>query len=291
MVTRSNYPKNEVEACLSVLVEFMTLLGEYRESIVLIGGWVPYFLIERKKHEHVGSLDIDAAFDFNTISSEAYNTILKLLEKRGYQEGNQPFIFHRTIKVESGIEVTVEINLLAGEYGGTSKSHRTQKIQDVRARKARGCDLVFEHNFLNIITAKMPDQATNQLTIKIADVIPFLVMKGMALWDRYKEKDAYDIYFTISNYPGGIQTLVNMFKPVKSNRLVTEGLGKIKSKFIDIESPGPIWVVNFEEITDEEEKEIVKRDVFERVNTFLDALQIKPFLDRQKLQIKDSEKS
>jgi len=291
MVTRSNYPKNEVEACLSVLVEFMTLLGEYRESIVLIGGWVPYFLIERKKHEHVGSLDIDAAFDFNTISSEAYNTILKLLEKRGYQEGNQPFIFHRTIKVESGIEVTVEINLLAGEYGGTSKSHRTQKIQDVRARKARGCDLVFEHNFLNIITAKMPDQATNQLTIKIADVIPFLVMKGMALWDRYKEKDAYDIYFTILNYPGGIQTLVNIFKPVKSNRLVTEGLGKIKSKFIDIESPGPIWVVNFEEITDEEEKDIVKRDVFERVNTFLDALQIKPFLDRQKLQIKDSEKS
>lgn len=291
MVTRSNYPKNEVEACLSVLVEFMTLLGEYRESIVLIGGWVPYFLIERKKHEHVGSLDIDAAFDFNTISSEAYNTILKLLKKRGYQEGNQPFIFHRTIKVESGIEVTVEINLLAGEYGGTSKSHRTQKIQDVRARKARGCDLVFEHNFLNIITAKMPDQATNRLTIKIADVIPFLVMKGMALWDRYKEKDAYDIYFTISNYPGGIQTLVNMFKPVKSNRLVTEGLGKIKSKFIDIESPGPIWVVNFEEITDEEEKEIVKRDVFERVNTFLDTLQIKPFLDRQKLQIKDSEKS
>ena len=291
MVTRSNYPKNEVEACLSVLVEFMTLLGEYRESIVLIGGWVPYFLIERKKHEHVGSLDIDAAFDFNTISSEAYNTILKLLKKRGYQEGNQPFVFHRTIKVESGIEVTVEINLLAGEYGGTSKSHRTQKIQDVRARKARGCDLVFEHNFLNIITAKMPDQATNQLTIKIADVIPFLVMKGMALWDRYKEKDAYDIYFTISNYPGGIQTLVNIFKPVKSNRLVTEGLGKIKSKFIDIESPGPIWVVNFEEITDEEEKDIVKRDVFERVNTFLDALQIKPFLDRQKLQIKDSEKS
>jgi hypothetical protein len=265
-----------------VLVEFMTILGEYRESIVLIGGWVPYFLIERKKHEHVGSLDIDAAFNFNTISSETYNTILELLKNRGYREGNQPFIFHRIIKVETGIEVTVEIDLLAGEYGGTSKSHRTQKIQDVRARKARGCDLVFEHNFLSTVTAKMPDQATNRLTIKIADVVPFLVMKGMALWDRYKEKDVYDIYFTISNYPGGIQTLINIFKPVKSNRLVIEGLGKIKSKFIDIESPGPIWVVNFEEITDEEEKEIMKRDVFERVNTFLDALQIEPFLDKQK---------
>jgi len=61
MVTRSDYPKNEVEACLSVLVEFMTLLGEFKDSIVLVGGWVPYFLIEERKQEHTGSLDIDAA--------------------------------------------------------------------------------------------------------------------------------------------------------------------------------------------------------------------------------------
>ena len=81
----------------------------------------------KEKHEHIGSLDIDAAFNFNIISSETYNTILELLKNRGYQEGNQPFIFHRIIKVETGIEVTVEIDLLAGEYGGTSKSHRTQK--------------------------------------------------------------------------------------------------------------------------------------------------------------------
>jgi hypothetical protein len=44
MVTRSDYPKDEVEACLSVLVEFMTLLGDFKDSIVLVGGWVPYFL-------------------------------------------------------------------------------------------------------------------------------------------------------------------------------------------------------------------------------------------------------
>jgi len=64
MVTRSDYHKNEVEACLSVLVEFMTLLGEFKDSIVLVGGWVPYFLIEERKQEHTGSLDIDAALDF-----------------------------------------------------------------------------------------------------------------------------------------------------------------------------------------------------------------------------------
>lgn len=47
--------------------------------------------------------------------------------------------------------------------------------------------------------------------------------------------------------------------------------------FSTIDSPGPVWAANFLEIDDEEEKERVKRDVFERVNAFLNALRIKPF--------------
>jgi hypothetical protein len=282
MVTRSDYPKDEVEACLSVLVEFMTLLGEFKDSIVLVGGWVPYFLIEEGKQEHTGSLDIDAALDFKNISSETYSTILELLKERGYEETEQPYVFNRTVETESVGQVTVKINLLAGEYGGTSKSHRTQKVQDVRARKARGCDLAFDQNFSVTLSSRMPDGAKNEVTIRIAEIVPFLVMKGMALWDRYKEKDAYDIYFAILYYPGGVQKLVSVFDPFKSNKLIREGLGKIRTKFKDVESPGPVWVTNFEEIDDEEEKERVKRDVFERVNVFLDALDIKPFAERNK---------
>jgi hypothetical protein len=282
MVTRSDYPKNEVEACLSVLVEFMTLLGEFKDSIVLVGGWVPYFLIKERKQEHTGSLDIDAALDFKNISSETYSTILELLKERGYEETEQPYVFNRTVETESGAQVTVKINLLAGEYGGTSKSHRTQKVQDVKARKARGCDLAFDQNFSVTLFSRMPDGAKNEVTIRIAEIVPFLVMKGMALWDRYKEKDAYDIYFAILYYPGGVQKLVSVFQPFKSNKLVREGLSKIRTRFKDVESPGPVWVTNFEEIDDEEEKERVRRDAFERANAFLDALDIKAFSEGDK---------
>jgi hypothetical protein len=38
MVTRHDYGKSEVEACLSVLVELMTILGESRDHIVLTWG-------------------------------------------------------------------------------------------------------------------------------------------------------------------------------------------------------------------------------------------------------------
>lgn len=262
MVIRYDYGKKEVDACLSVLVELMTILGEFRDNIVLVGGWIPYFLMEKNRHEHVGSLDIDIALDFQKISGDTYKTILQILKNRGYEEGKQPFIFYRTIPTENG---------------GTGKSHRTQSIQDVRARKARGCDLVFKQNCLLKISASMPDGALNEVTVKIATVIPFLVMKGMCMWDRYKEKDAYDIYFTILHYPGGINELVKIFQPSKSNKLVREGLAKIKAKFKDINAPGPVWLTNFEDIDDEEEKERVKRDAYERVNAFLDTLGIEEF--------------
>jgi len=277
MVTRHDYSKSEVEACLSVLVELMTVLGEFRDHIVLTGGWIPYFLAQEKGHEHVGSLDVDIALDFQEISDDSYQTILQALKDRGYKQGEQPFIFYRTITASDGRNVTVEVDLLAGEYGGIARSHRTQQVLDVRARKARGCDLVFEHYRTLKISAKMPDGARNEVDIKIADIIPFLVMKGMALWERYKEKDAYDIYFTLLHYPGGIDELVKIIKPFKSNKLVTEGLGKIRAKFKNIDAPGPVWLINFEDVDEEEEKERLKRDAYERANSFLDALGIEEF--------------
>ena len=277
MVIRYDYGKKEVNACLSVLVELMTILGEFRDDIVLVGGWIPYFLMEKNRHEHVGSLDIDIALDFQKISGDTYKTILQLLKSKGYEEGKQPFIFYRTIPIEKDRSIPVEVDLLTGEYGGTGSSHRTQSIQDIKARKARGCDLVFKQNCFLKISANMPDGALNEVSIKIATIIPFLVMKGMCIWDRYKEKDAYDIYFTILHYPGGINELIKTFQSFKSNKLVQEGLGKIKAKFKDINAPGPVWLINFEDIDDEEEKERVKRDAYERVNTFLDTLGIEEF--------------
>ena len=71
--------------------------------------------------------------------------------------------------------------------------------------------------------------------------------------------------------------MAKIFQPFKSNKLVREGLGKIKAKFKDIDAPGPVWLINFEDIDDEEEKERVKRDTYERVNTFLDTLGIEEF--------------
>jgi len=94
------------------------LLGEYRDHIVVVGGWVPDLLLGNKKTPHVGSMDVDLALDHRSLKDEGYKTIRKLLLEKGYEEGEQPFVFNRKIE---GKEGTVEVDFLSGEYGGTGR--------------------------------------------------------------------------------------------------------------------------------------------------------------------------
>ena len=99
MVTRRDYTAEAVEAAKSVLVELVHLLGEYRDDIVLIGGWVPELLLPQEPKPHVGSIDIDLALDHRKIHDEGYKLIEELLKSRGYYPGKQPFIFLRDVPI------------------------------------------------------------------------------------------------------------------------------------------------------------------------------------------------
>jgi hypothetical protein len=79
----------EIEACVMVMRELFLYLKPYRDQIVLIGGWVPYFLLEKYRYpgeydQHVGSLDIDVALDVFSIPETAYKSILEILIERGF---------------------------------------------------------------------------------------------------------------------------------------------------------------------------------------------------------------
>lgn len=274
MVKQRDYKEEEVQKCLSVLIELMTVLGEFRNNIVIVGGSVPPLLLPEAEDKYIGTLDVDIALDFTKIDDSTYKTIVDTLKERGYyqKEGDQPFKFYRDVE-----GMTVEVDLLAAEYGGTSDSHRHQDVQDARARKARGCDLVFGRYVTVELNGKLPSGAENKVTVKIASIGPFLTMKGMALWTRMKGKDAYDICYCIGNYPGSINAIAESIKPIITNKLVQEGLGKIRAKFETVNSIGPNFVADFLEISNPEEIERTKREAFELVNALMDRIGIKPF--------------
>jgi hypothetical protein len=268
MVTFDKNTAYAITAARSVLLEVSHVLGEYRDNIVVIGGWVPGLIVSK---DHLGSLDVDLALDHRNISDECYRSIQELLLTRGYfqKESDQPFRFYRSVTIDEK-EIIVEVDLLAGEYEGTGQSRRHQHVQNMKLRKARGSDLAFRFYEEVIISGILPGGGEDSTVVRVASIISFLVMKGMALHDRLKEKDAWDIFFCVTHFPGGMDALVHKMQPHRKNKLVQEGLSKIKNKFSSVNAVGPKFVADFEGITDEAERALIKRDAFERVNFLVD---------------------
>lgn len=268
MVTKRDYNAEQVAAAKSVLLEVMLMLGEYREHLVLVGGWVPELLITNPEEVHVGSIDVDLAVNHTTLTEAGYRTIRELLVQRGYrQDDQQPFIFRRRVG-----EITVEVDLLSGEYSGTGRSRRHQRVQDTHLRKARGCDIAFDEPESIRLEADLPDGGRDVVTMQVASIEAFLCMKGMALAGRLKEKDAWDIYYCMREFPGGLDALVERLRPKMEHGLMHEAFGKIASHFASPGHRGPKHVVDFEEVYDEEERASIQRDVFERIQYVLGKL-------------------
>jgi hypothetical protein len=73
------------------------LLGEYQESMALVGGWVSQLLLSQAPRRHVGSVDVDIALDHRSLREAGYKTIGQLLLSRGAHQSEQTFIFRKSI--------------------------------------------------------------------------------------------------------------------------------------------------------------------------------------------------
>jgi len=74
-----DYGGGVTDASLSALLELSLTLNSYREALVLVGGWAPYFLIDefgRGGYAHVGSIDIDIAVNPELVENDGYSNIV-----------------------------------------------------------------------------------------------------------------------------------------------------------------------------------------------------------------------
>lgn len=269
----SDYSEELTTVCKSVLLELHRILGSFWDHIVIVGGWVPTLLANNTDDPHKGTADIDLALNHLLIPDEAYATIHELLLSNNYVQNTdkaKQFQYFRSLTID-GIDRTVILDLLTGQYDVESgKDRRHEPIQDVKALKARGVDLAFTRFEVVKIDGELPDKGGHDcIELKVASVAPIMVMKCSAISNRLKDKDSYDLYYFVKNYKGGLADVLTALKPDVKHGLVTEAIEKIRHHFQAVNSSGPSQVVRFLEIDDENEMNIVKRDVFETMQNLL----------------------
>lgn len=274
----AQYPQKQVDVTLALLFEILDALKGYGEDVVLVGGWAPYFLLKKfsgaGEQEHVGSLDADLALNFRHIPEDAYETILETIQRIGYSQRTNaagkpiPASFQKTVNVD-GIPYAMQLDFLAGEYGGTAKSHRHQHVQEMLAHKARGADLVFDQHYTENVEGTLLNGARITVRMNFANEIAIFAMKGICMGQRSKPKDFYDLYMLAKHFKDGPTDLAEQLAPHAKNPLLQEAIANINRYFRMPEDFGPTSVADFLGEDDPESREILRRDAFELVTAVL----------------------
>jgi hypothetical protein len=268
------YDKELTETSKGALIELMLALGSYKNDLVLVGGWPPYFLT-CKHFDHCGSIDLDFVLKPTILSK--YQSIKEIITGLGYKETQNIFRFERTITSNNAkrafpIHLDFLTEPIAEQYIKDDQLIEVQK--DLKACLIDGSSIVFSFNYKEPIKAVIPGNGEAQCDVPIANIVGSLTMKGQAILGRYKDKDYYDVYALTGFHNGdpkkAAETFSSCLKQVGvdvKQPLVSSSLGVIKRSFEKVSSVGPSMVFHF--IGDNN----AITDSYERVNAFIEALE------------------
>lgn len=264
----TDYSKGMVDAAYSVLGEIVNLLEHFADDIRIVGGWVPSLLFP--DNDHIGSIDVDVLFNQIDIGkAESYENIKRILTRNGYRRHPEKyFTFVKTVSINN-VSYDVDVDLLSGKYGGDGGAV-SKHIDGIKALPATGGNFAFEFPPKEVkIDYTRPDGALDSGHVRVISIIPYIVMKTAAL-GRGKPKDAYDIYYCINHYDGGIKMLLNEMLPYKDKGLIKSTCEKLLEKFASPNHSGPVDIVNFMNIVDDEESEQIKQDAYQKIKFLVD---------------------
>ncbi|MGA9752313.1 MAG: hypothetical protein WBS54_11055 [Acidobacteriota bacterium] len=268
----ADYGTREVEAARRVMTELAQILGAYRDAFVLVGGWVPDLLLPDATPPHIGSLDVDLLLNPDRLKSGKYSALLELLEQRGYCQTDKAFKYAKEVEMEGGPPVRVEVDFLIPEGAKTDKMESRPGF--------RAIDL--EAGWMALKASEMHDYdgvtlegGPNRVKLAVVQIEAFVVLKAFALDRRGKEKDAYDLVYSLKNWPGGSVAVAERIKPYLGDGIVKEALGILETKFRSAADYGPQCVARFLNSGDPDQRAFNAQDAFQRVRGLLDALGVR----------------
>lgn len=261
--TIGGYAAPVTEACERVLVTLLRHLGPWRDSVFLVGGLAPRYLIRARPPEvpqHAGTGDVDVVIDIAMLAdTEAYRSLEENLHRMG---------FHRATNEEGRkqswrwqVEVDGVTTIL--EFLSDSPELRGGKVQElptegkVSAVNIPNASIVFDFHSEVELTADLLDgdgRATE--VVHFADIVSFTCLKAFAFDDRSERKDAHDLVYCLEHLEGGLDAAHEAFRKAldsQHRQVAIDALKRLVRRFCDDDpeqsylKDGPVAVARFED--------------------------------------------
>jgi hypothetical protein len=269
----SDYSQRQTMAARRVLVDVGQVLASFVDCLVVVGGWTPDLLLPDAEEPHVGSIDVDLALDAAKLKDGRYAQLIKLLlDTKRYRAGEKDFQLVVDVDLKDGEKpLQVEVEFLAPKEVKLKKN-KPKLLADFRVLQVEACSEAFH----NPVELRIPGQnvrgATNTVTLRVASLADFLVMKAHAIGGRDKPKDTYDFCYCLEQFPAGMKKLADDWKKRAGEKNIAKAIEILREKFASVDAFGPQQLVEFHSAPDADTQAMQARQAYEVVQKFLSLL-------------------
>ncbi len=101
-----------------------------------------------------------------------------------------------------------------------------------------GCSVALRRSFQHQVRGILPGNGEALVEVRVVNVVGCLATKGLAIFDRYKEKDYYDIYAEVSSFKNKPIDVIKEFQNHVKDPIIENAIEIIREKFSSDRSGG-----------------------------------------------------
>ena len=199
--TRNGYGIEQLGFVHRTCLYMATRLGDLLDDIVVVGGLVPYLLVDQQNlppglEPHAGTMDLDMGLALAILNGERYRELGRRLRDAGFEpevndQGNKKL---QTWTVGTPHPVTVDFlipPIKETDEGGVLRHFES----DLAAIVTPGLELAFKDRRWQELSGRIPSGAWATRKIPVCGPGAFTVLKALAFGNRAENKDAFDLFY------------------------------------------------------------------------------------------------
>lgn len=261
--TFDGYSDEYTRDCERVLVTLLRGLGPWKESVCLVGGLTPRYLVKARPPAvpaHAGTMDVDIVIDLQILAdTEAYHTLEENLKKMGFERAEndkqQKLSWRWQTRTEHGALMVLELLADAPEVSG-GKVQPLPTEGTISALNIPHSSIVFDlHQVTEIEAELLGGDGIAVERIKHANLVGFTCLKAFAFDQRFERKDAHDLIYCLEHAPEGAEAVAQIFRQECEGKhcdVVKSALAILRARFAQVgetegyRKDGPVAVAKFE---------------------------------------------
>ncbi|CAN7772840.1 hypothetical protein SBC1_80280 (plasmid) [Caballeronia sp. SBC1] len=249
--------------CERVLVTLLRGLGPWKDSVYLVGGLTPRYLVPARPPvvpAHAGTLDVDVVIDLQILAdTDAYHTLEDNFKKMGFERAendkHQKLSWRWQARTEHGALMVLELLADAPDIAG-GKVQALPTEGTISALNIPHSSIVFDlHQVTEIQAELLGDNGIATEKVKHANLVSFTCLKAFAFDQRNERKDAHDLIYCIEHAPEGLVAVAESFRIERDGKhgaVIQSALSILRNRFSHDDKiegyrkDGPVSVARFE---------------------------------------------